>query len=200
LTTSDDLRVAVGHPAELAVAVHPAVGSLHRPAPSGLDGGGHALAGDLAGKAQFGEGLAGGLAVVTSVEVAGALAGQQAAKLADRGLQGGCQQRRVVPVGARGSDAQRDARSLGGDRAFQAAFAPVHRGGPGELAAAWRLGHAPIDRHIGQFQADDLVIRVQRQGMDLLADTPLGPVFEPAADRPVRAPAGGDPLIPAAVH
>jgi hypothetical protein len=65
-----------------------------------------------------------------------------------------------MPVGACGGDAQRDTPALGGDRAFQAALAPAHRGGPGEWAAARCLGHPPIDRHISQFQADDLVIRL----------------------------------------
>lgn len=54
-----------------------------------MDGGGRALAGDLAGKGQIAEGLAGGLAVVAGVQVAGALIGQGAAELVRSGLQGG---------------------------------------------------------------------------------------------------------------
>jgi len=77
---------------------------------AGMDGGGRALAGDLAGKGQIAEGLAGGLAVVAGVQVAGALIGQGAAELVRSGLQGGGQQRRVMPAGARGGDAVRRGR------------------------------------------------------------------------------------------
>jgi DNA-binding NarL/FixJ family response regulator len=49
----DDLRVAFGAAAQLAVAVHPGVGSLYHPAGACLDGSGHALAGDRAVEAQL---------------------------------------------------------------------------------------------------------------------------------------------------
>ena len=176
------------------------MGSLHGPAPSGLDGCGGALVGDLAGKAQAGQGLAGRTAVVSGVQVAGALIWEHAAELVRSGLQGGGQQRGVVPVGARAGDAQRDAVVLGGHRAFQAALAPVHRGRPSALAAAGRLGDAPIHRHVGKLQADDLVIGRQGQGVHLLADAQRRPRLQPAADRAVRAPRRSDPLIPTAMH
>jgi hypothetical protein len=54
------------------------VGSLDDPAGAGLDGGGDALAGDLADEAQLIQQLAGHGAVVTAVQVAGTVLGQDA--------------------------------------------------------------------------------------------------------------------------
>lgn len=59
--------------------------------------------GDLPGEAEGVEQLAGGLAVIAGVQVAGALGGQGAAELACGGLQGGGQQRRVVAVRGSGT-------------------------------------------------------------------------------------------------
>jgi hypothetical protein len=95
---------------------------------------------------------------------------------------------------------QRDAGLLGSHRAFQAAFAPVHRRRARTLPAARSLGDAPIHRHITQLQADELVIGAQRQGVHLLRDAPFRPVLQPPPDRAVRAPRRGNPLISAAMH
>src|SRR2546430_1149085 len=97
-----DLGVAVGHAAELAVAVHPGVGAFHRPAPPGLDRGGDAQAGDLVGEAELGEQLAGGPAVIAGGPGAGALAGQGAPQPADRPAPGGGPPWRVGAVCAPG--------------------------------------------------------------------------------------------------
>ena len=176
------------------------MGSLDDPAGAGLDGGGDALAGDLAVEAQLIEQLPGHGAVVAAVQMAGTVLRKDPVQLPARGLQGGGQQRRVVPVPGRGGDAQRDAVPVAGDRAFQAAFAPVDWGRPGSLAAAGRLGQAPVDRDVAQFQADDLVIGAQRGGVQRLGDARLRPFGQPPPDSTVRAPGGGDPLVPAAVH
>jgi hypothetical protein len=61
-------------------------------------GGGDALAGDLAVEVQLVKQLAGGLAIIAAVQVAGAVCGQDVIQLAAGGLQRGRQQRRVVPV------------------------------------------------------------------------------------------------------
>jgi len=58
------------------------VGPLHDPAGTGLDGGGDALAGDLAVEAQLIQQLAGGLAVIAAVLVAAAVLGQDVIRLA----------------------------------------------------------------------------------------------------------------------
>ena len=141
-----------------------------------------------------------GVAVVSGVQVAGTPIWQHAAELVRGGLQGGGQQRGVVPVGARAGDTQRDAVVLGGHGAFQAALAPVHRGRPSAFSAAGRLGDAPIHRHVGKLQADHLVRGRQGQGVHLLADAQRCPRLQPTADRAVRAPRRSDPLIPAAMH
>ena len=86
---ADGGSVAVGHPAELAEAVRPGMGSFDGPAPCGLDRGGSSLVRDLAGEAQAAEGLAGDHAVITSMQVAGSLVWQHAAELGRGGLQGG---------------------------------------------------------------------------------------------------------------
>lgn len=145
-------------------------------------------------------GSGGWLAVVASIQVAGALIGQFAAGLIRGGLQGGGQQRKVVAVGASCGDAQRDAVIFGGHRAFQAALAPVHRGGASAFPAAGCLGDAPIHCDIAQLQADHLVIGPQCQRVHLLTDAQRRPRLEPAADSAVRAPRAGDPLISAAMH
>src|ERR1035441_1728367 len=49
----DDLRVAVGGPPQLAVAIHPRMRALDDPAGASLDGGRHALTGDRALEAQL---------------------------------------------------------------------------------------------------------------------------------------------------
>jgi len=87
-----------------------------------------------------------------------------------------------MAVRARGGDPQRDAVVLGGHGAFEAAFAAVHRGGPGAVPAARCFGDAPIHRDIAQLQADHAVIGAQRQGMHLMADPRRGPRLEPTAD------------------
>src|ERR1035438_9554268 len=49
----EDLRVAVGAPPQLAVAIHPRMRALDAPAGACLDGGRHALTGDRALEAQL---------------------------------------------------------------------------------------------------------------------------------------------------
>jgi hypothetical protein len=58
--------------------------------------------------------------------------------------EGGSEQRQVVPVRGRGDKAEGNAVAVAGDRAFQPAFAPVHRGWAGCLPAVRCLGHASI--------------------------------------------------------
>jgi hypothetical protein len=79
-------------------------------------------------------------------------------------------------------------------------LATVNGGWPGTVAAAGRLGQAPVHRDIAQVQADDLVIGAQRGGVQRLAQAHSGPFGQPPPDGAVRAPGRGDPLVPAAVH
>jgi hypothetical protein len=70
----------------------------------------------------------------------------------------------VVALVGRGSQhRQRDAARLDGDRALQPLFAAVGWAGPGDLAAAGRLGDAAIHRQVLQLQAEQLVIGDQHR-------------------------------------
>jgi ABC-2 type transporter len=67
--------------------------------------------------------------------------------------------------------------ALGGQRAFQPAFAPVHRRRPGTLTPTRRLGQAPIHHHITQLQADHLVIGAQRSRRQQARQPPAALLF-----------------------
>jgi hypothetical protein len=70
----------------------------------------------------------------------------------------------------------------------------------GPLTPAGGLGQAPVHHHLGQFQADELVVGAQRGGVQLICQPPGRPLPEPPTDGPVRAPGGGDPLTSAAIQ
>jgi hypothetical protein len=59
-------------------------------------------------------------------------------------VQGRGQQQGIVPVGHGQNPAQRDAVALDEDRAFEALFAPVDRGGSSAFTSAGSLGDAAI--------------------------------------------------------
>jgi hypothetical protein len=90
-----------------------------------------------------------------------------------------------VAVGAGGDQPKRDPRTIGGHRAFAALLAPIDRGAASDPTATGGLGDAPIDRHIGQLQADELVVGSQRQGVHALGDAAGGPLCQPPPDGPV---------------
>src|SRR5512132_2645520 len=104
--------------------------------------------------------------------------GGHGANLGDRGVQGGTQQRGVVAVGAGGDQPKGDARCVGRHRVFAALFAAVDRGAAGDLAAAGRLGDTAVGGYVGEVQADDLVVGLQRLGVELLGETSGGPLLE----------------------
>ena len=73
-----------------------------------------------------------------------------------------------VAVG-RGSDrAQRDAASVGEHPAFQPLLATVHRAWPSDLAAAGRLGDAPIHHQVLQFQPEQPVVGAKHRTAQVL--------------------------------
>ena len=74
------------------------------------------------------------------------------------GVQSGRQQPIVTVVGRGRHRRQREATGLHGHRALQPLLAPVCRTGPGDLAAAGRLGGAAVHRQLRQLQAEQLVI------------------------------------------
>ena len=110
----------------------------------------------------------------------------------------GCQQRRVVAVGAGRDQVQRQAGPLGHDRALAAPAAAIHRRAPGHLAAARCPGDAPVDRQVIQLQPEHPIVRCQGQRMDLLAQPGRRPLLEPPPDRRIRAAGARDPLVPRA--
>src|SRR4029450_9220158 len=120
-----DPIVAFGVPDQLLELVAPGVGALDRPPAAGLDWGGFALGGDLAGHAtssEFGPGLG---AVIASVQVDRGRLWQRPEP--GQGVQGRAEHRRVVAIGAGGHGAQRDAAGLGYRGALAALLAPVDR-------------------------------------------------------------------------
>jgi hypothetical protein len=76
---------------------------------------------------------------------------------------------------------QRNPARLGGDRAFQPLLAPVHRAWPGDLAAAGRLGDAPIHGQVLQLQAEQPVVGGQHQPAELLSHAGADPLIAAAA-------------------
>jgi hypothetical protein len=68
-----------------------------------------------------------------------------------------------VAVGRGGHRPQRDTASLGEDRTFAPLLATVDWAWPGGLAAAGRLGDAPVHRQVLQFQTVHAVIGGQHR-------------------------------------
>ena len=128
------------------------VGALHGPAAAGLHRCGLATRGDLADHAPLAQDLPARLIVVAGVQVHGGPLGQRAEQ--PDGVQGGGQQPVVAAVGRGGQRRQRNAARVGEDRPFQPLPAAVHRAGPGDLAAAGRLGDAAVHRQLLQLQAE----------------------------------------------
>jgi len=60
-------------------------------------------------------------------------------------------------------------------------FAPVDRAGPGDLAAAERLGGAPIDRQVLQLQPEQPVIGAQDGQAQLVGHPGADPLIAAAA-------------------
>jgi hypothetical protein len=87
---------------------------------------------------------------------------------------------------------------LGGDRSFQPLLAPIHRAGPGDLAAAGRLGDTAIHRQVLQLQAVHAVIGGQRQAVPLVGHAQGDPLIPAAAQGGGRAGVVGDPAVAAA--
>jgi hypothetical protein len=117
-----------------------------------------------------------------------------------RGVQGRGQQPVVAAVGRGGDRAQRDATRVGEDRAFQPLLAAVHRAGPGNLAAAGRLGGAPVHRQLLQLQAEHAVVAGQHRQAQPLGHPGADPLVAPAPQRGRRAGGVGDAPVAAAEH
>jgi hypothetical protein len=77
-------------------------------------------------------------------------------------VQGGGQQRGVIPLGRGEHPAERDAAPPDHERPFHAQLAAVHRAAARAFPAAGGLGDAPVDGEFLQDQADDPVIGLSR--------------------------------------
>jgi site-specific DNA recombinase len=205
-----DRVVVTDDDVEIRYAVPTTEGSLHTrfcqlrqdylddPAGPGLNRGRHALAGDGAVETESVEERPGGATVVRAIEVDGDVVRQTAELLEPR--ESGAEERRVVPIGASRNDVQRDAGGVRHQGALESLLAPIDRRPPGHLATARGLGDAAVDGQVVQLQADHPVVRLQRQGVHLLAHTRCRPLLEPPPDRRVRAGRARDPLVSRPVH
>ena len=176
--------------------VMPGVRPLDVPALPGLDRGLIALMGDFAGHAAGGELVAGLLRVVAGIQVHPDIVGQRAEVI--EFVQRGGQQRGVVPVRRGEHPVQGDAVSLGHERPLHAQLAAVDWAGTRAFAAAGRLGDAPVDGQLLQEQADDAVVGIQRDLLELAEDPGLDPLVAALADRGGRAGAVGNAHVRAA--
>jgi hypothetical protein len=103
-----------------------------------------------------------------------------------------------VPVGPGQHPAQRDAVALDQDRAFEALFAPVDRGGSGAFTPAGGFGDAAVDGDVLQEQSDDAVVGVAGDAGQRGEHAEGDPFVAAVPDRGRRAGGVGDALIRAA--
>src|SRR2546430_340263 len=192
----DDVLVALVAALQPAEGVVPGIGPLDVPALPGLDRGLVALAGDFPGHAPSGELVAGLLRVVAGVEVDSDVIGQRANII--EFVQRGGQQRGVVPVRRGEHPAERDAVPLDHERPLHALLAAVHRASACAFPAAGRLGDTPVDSQFLQEEADDAVIGVPGDLLELHEDPCLDPLAAALADRGGTAGAVGDGRVRAA--
>jgi hypothetical protein len=82
----------------------------------------------------------------------------------------------------------------------QPLLATIHRAGPGNLAAAGRLGDAAVDGQLLQVQAEQPVIGGQHRQTQLFGHAGADPLIPAAAQGTRRAGGIGDPAITAAEH
>ncbi len=191
--TSSFALVAALQAVEVVV---PGVGALDVPALPGLDRVLVTLAGDFAGHAADGELVAGLARVVAGVEVDDDVIRQRADPV--EFVQRGGQQRGVVPVRRGEHPAERDALSLDHAGALHAQLAAVDRARARAFPAAGRLGDAPVDGDVLQDQADDAVIGLPGDLLQVREDPGPDPLVAAFPDRGGTAGAVGDRRIGAA--
>lgn len=125
--------------------------------------------------AESGEAPPGGR-VVPAVEPDGLDVGEQPALLGS--LEGRLEQEGVVPVGPVDGPADRDAGPIGEDGPLPAELGSVGRVLARSIASCWAFVQRPVDRHVVEVEADDLVVGRHGFGDDRFEDT------------------GGNPLVP----
>ena len=174
----------------------PGVGPFDVLAPPGLDRGLVALMGDLPGHAASGELVAGLLRIVPGVEMDGDVAGQRPDVI--EFVQRGGQERGVMPVCRGQHPAGRDALPPAMSDRFMPSLPrstglrPAHSPPPGALAMH------PSTARVFQGQADDPVMGLPRDLLQLAEDPGLDPLVTAVPDRGGTAGAVGDRRIGAA--
>ena len=93
----------------------------------------------------------------------------------------------------------RDTGRLGQHRAFRAAFPPVYWGSAGVVAATDGFGDRPVDGEVVEVQADHPFIAGQRDLVQAVGQSGLGPLGQASSDGAIRAPRCSDPFVPAAM-
>jgi hypothetical protein len=88
--------------------------------------------------------------------------------------------------------------ALDHERPFHAQLATIHRAAAGAFPATGSLGDAPVDGEFLQDQADDAVIGLPRDRLQLREDPGLDPLVAAVPDRGGTAGAVGDRRIGAA--
>ncbi len=91
------------------------------------------------------------------------------------------QQRRIVAVGPCQNPIQREAVTLDQQGAFHASLAPVDRRQSGALAAG-RLGDVPVHGDVVQVQAQDAIVGLQHERLEL-GEHPGKPLVPAGPDR-----------------
>ncbi|GAB2805293.1 hypothetical protein GCM10027073_42290 [Streptomyces chlorus] len=100
-----------------------------------------------------------------------------------------------MAVGSGQDTTEWNAVSVGRTRAFQTLLAAVDRGTPGHLAASGSLGDGAVHSDLVEDEADDPVVGVQRDLLELGEDAESYPLVATAADRGGRADRVGDRLV-----
>jgi hypothetical protein len=105
-----------------------------------------------------------------------------------------------VVVGRGRHRPQRDATRLGDHRALEALLAAVHRAWAGGLAAAGRLGGAPVHGQLLQLQGEQPLVGAEHRQAQPFGEPEGDPLVPPAAQRGRRAGVVGDAAVAAAEH
>ena len=101
----------------------------------------------------------------------------------------------------RGSDdPERYALGVHDHGAFDAPLPAVHRASARLLATAGGLGDAAVDGHLGEFEADDPIVRSERHLFEQVHRAGLYPLVAPPPQRGRRTRLVGDPLVSATEH
>ena len=86
--------------------------------------------------------------------------------------EGGLEEDRVVAVGPVADPADRDAIGVGEDRPLPAELRPIGRVLARSLSSSWAFVQTPVDGHLGEVEADDLVVCTDGLGRDRASKTP----------------------------